>query len=111
MSEAFISYSRGDTAFVDKLRRDLEKRGIPVWIDRESIEGGAAWRASITQAIRSCCAFILVLSPRSTQSGQVSKELSVPQAPRRAINPLVLEPSDIPPGMELQLAELQWISF
>ena len=111
MSEAFISYSRGDTAFVDKLRHDLEKRGIPVWIDRESIEGGAAWRASISQAIRSCCAFIMVVSPRSTQSNQVSKELSVAESHDRLIVPVVLEASEIPPGMELQLAELQWISF
>jgi hypothetical protein len=111
MSEAFISYSRGDTAFVDKLRHDLEKRGIPVWIDRESIEGGSAWRASISQAIRSCCAFILIVSPRSTHSNQVSKELSVAESHERLIVPVVLEASEIPPGMELQLAELQWISF
>jgi hypothetical protein len=111
MSEAFISYSRADSAFADKLSEDLEKRGIPVWIDRESIEGGAAWRASISKAIRSCCAFILILSPRSTQSGQVSKELSVAETHNRLIIPVVLEKCDIPPGMELQLAELQWISF
>ena len=111
MSEAFISYSRADSAFADKLRQDLEHRGIAVWIDRDDIEGGAAWRASISKAIRSCCAFILILSPRSTQSGQVSKELSVAEAHNRLIVPVVLEPCDIPPGMELQLAELQWISF
>ena len=111
MSEAFISYSRADTAFVDKLTHDLEQRGIPVWIDRQDIEGGAAWRASISQAIRSCCAFILILSPRSTQSNQVSKELSVAETHNRLIIPVVVEQCDIPPGMELQLAELQWISF
>jgi hypothetical protein len=111
MSDAFISYSRADTAFADKLTRDLEQRGIPVWIDRENIEGGAAWRASISQAIRTCCAFILILSPRSTQSNQVSKELSVAESHNRLIIPVVLEACDIPPGMELQLAELQWISF
>ena len=111
MSEAFISYSRADSAFADRLSEDLEKRGIPVWIDRESIEGGAAWRASISQAIRSCCAFILILSPRSTQSPQVSKELSVAETHNRLIIPVVLEACDIPPGMELQLAELHWISF
>jgi hypothetical protein len=111
MSEAFISYSRADSAFVDKLTRELEKRGVSVWIDREDIEGGAAWRASISQAIRSCCAFILILSPRSTQSNQVSKELSVAETHNRLIIPVVVEACDIPPGMELQLAELQWISF
>jgi hypothetical protein len=111
MSEAFISYSRTDSAFADKLLRDLEARGIPVWIDRDNIEGGAAWRASISTAIRSCCAFILILSPRSTQSGQVSKELSVAETHNRLIIPVVIEACDIPPGMELQLAELQWISF
>jgi len=111
MSEAFISYSRLDGAFADKLLQDLEKRGIDVWIDRENIEGGAAWRAAISGAIRSCRAFILILSPRSTQSGQVSKELSVAEAHNRLIVPVMLEACEIPPGMELQLSELQWISF
>jgi hypothetical protein len=111
MSDAFISYSRTDSAFADKLLHDLEARGIPVWIDRDNIEGGAAWRASISTAIRSCCAFVLILSPRSTQSGQVSKELSVAETHNRLIIPVVIEKCDIPPGMELQLAELQWISF
>lgn len=111
MSEAFISYSRADSAFADRLMRDLEARGIPVWIDRQDIDGGAAWRASISQAIRSCRAFILILSPRSTQSGQVSKELSVAETHGRLIIPVVQEACDIPPGMELQLAELQWINF
>jgi len=111
MSEAFISYSRADREFADKLLQDLEERGIDVWIDRESIEGGAAWRAAISAAIRSCRAFILILSPRSTQSGQVSKELSVAEMHNRLIIPVVLESCDIPPGMELQLAELQWISL
>jgi hypothetical protein len=74
MSEAFISYSRADSAFADKLTDDLEERGIPVWIDRESIEGGAAWRASISKAIRSCCAFILTLSPRWPPRGSRHRE-------------------------------------
>lgn len=111
MSDAFISYSRTDSAFADKLLHDLEARGIPVWIDRDNIEGGAAWRAAISMAIRSCCAFILILSPRSTESEQVSKELSVAETHNRRIIPVVIENCVIPPGMELQLAELQWISF
>ena len=111
MNQIFISYSRKDSDFVDGLIRDLEQRGIDVWVDREDIEGGAAWRAAITEAIRECRAFLLVLSPQATHSRNVSRELSLAESRNRLIIPIIHQPCDIPPGMEYQLAELQWIDF
>ena len=67
MDEIFISYSRTDSQFVDALIGEFDRRGLKVWIDRESIEGGAAWRAAISEAIRECRAFLLVLSPQLRQ--------------------------------------------
>jgi TIR domain len=73
----FISYSRHESEFVDRLIRELEKSGFDAWFDREDIRGGAAWGASISQAIRQCQAVIVVLSSRSTASDNVAKELSL----------------------------------
>ena len=64
----FISYSRADEAFVDGLIDKLHQKGLEVWLDRDSIEGGAAWRAAISEAIRECRAFLVVLSPNSVHS-------------------------------------------
>ena len=55
---------------------ELERRGVNVWIDRESIEGGDSWRAAILEAIRECSAFLLIISPNSTGSKNVSRELA-----------------------------------
>lgn len=111
MSHVFVSYSRKDTAFVDQLIRDLEGKGIEVWVDREDIRGGDRWRPAIVEAIRTCQSFVLVLSPNSVESGNVSKEVSLAETHKRPIIPISLQPCDIPATMEYQLAELQWIDF
>ncbi len=111
MSEVFISYSRADNEFVDGLIRDLEQNGVPVWLDRHDIEGGTAWRAAISEAIRRCRAFVIVLSPNSTGSKNVSRELSLAESHDRTIIPIIYQACDIPAGMEYQLAELQWINL
>lgn len=111
MSEVFISYSRGDSQFVDKLIHDLEQNGIPVWLDRQDIEGGEAWRAAISEAIRRCRAFLIVLSPLSTRSKNVSRELSLAETHDRMIIPIIYQACDIPAGMEYQLTELQWVNL
>ena len=107
----FISYSRHDSEFVDRLIHELERRGYDAWVDREDIRGGAAWGASISQAIRQCQAVIVVLSPRSASSDNVAKELSLADHHKRPIIPLRFEPGAIPAALEFQLAGLQIIEF
>jgi tetratricopeptide (TPR) repeat protein len=111
MGDVFISYSRKDSSFVDQLIRDLENAGIEVWIDREDIRGGDRWRPAIVESIRNCQAFLLVLSPNSVASENVSKELSIAETHKRRIVPIAYQPCIIPAEMEYQLAELQWIDF
>lgn len=111
MSEIFISYSRLDREFVDQLVEELERRGFDVWVDRKDIGGGADWRAAISQSIRGCRAFLVVLSPNSADSKKVVQELSLADEHGRQIIPLVHEACDIRPDMELQLASLQRIDF
>jgi hypothetical protein len=35
VSHVFLSYSRRDQAFVDRLIAELERAGLDVWIDRD----------------------------------------------------------------------------
>jgi TIR domain len=107
----FISYSRHDSEFADRLIHQLEKSGFDAWVDREDIRGGAAWGASISQAIRQCQAVIVVLSSRSTASDNVAKELSLADHHKRPIIPVRFEPVTIPAALEFQLAGLQIIEF
>jgi hypothetical protein len=111
MGQVFISYSRKDSDFVDRLVRDLGQNGVDVWIDRTGIGGGDKWRANIVQAISACDGFLVVLSPQSIASDSVSKEVSLAEKHSRHIIPLRYQPCELPPNLEYQLAELNWIDF
>lgn len=111
MSDIFISYSRFDREFVDRLINELECRGFDVWLDRKDISGGSDWRAAIVNAIRSCSAFLVILSSNSANSKKVIQELSLADEHGRQIIPIVYESCEIVPEMDLQLATLQRIDF
>ena len=107
----FISYSHSDTVFVNKLTADLQRNGIDVWIDQSGIKGGEAWSKAIVEGINNCDAFLSVLSPNSTASRNVTKELSIADSHHKPIYPVICEACDIPPDVEYQLAGLQWIDL
>jgi formylglycine-generating enzyme required for sulfatase activity len=76
MSKAhvFISYSRRDTAFVDKLERALQGRSIVMWRDVHSIPGGAKWFRRIKQGLEASYAMLYIDTPHAEQSDWVEKE-------------------------------------
>jgi hypothetical protein len=58
----FISYSRADRAYVDKLAAHLRLTGIPVWYDYE-LGAGDRFDAEIEQQINTCAGVVVVLTP------------------------------------------------
>lgn len=74
MRHVFISYSRHDTTFVEKLDRDLRAQGIDTWRDTSSIIGGEEWYKAIVQGIHAAYAMIQVVTPHSDQSRWVLRE-------------------------------------
>ena len=51
--EVFLSYGREPevSAFVKQLKRDLETRGISVWLDTDDIPAGSDWHGAIGKDI------------------------------------------------------------
>jgi hypothetical protein len=94
MAPVFISYSRKDKEFVDSLGAELTRRGIPVWIDRESIPGDANWQAELSKGIDDCRAVIVVLSPHIVDSKYVAKELSLAEKYKRKVIPIQIQEWD-----------------
>ena len=41
MTQVFISYSRKDISFINRLAADLKNAGLDVWYDVSRIAGGA----------------------------------------------------------------------
>ena len=109
MAQVFTSYSRRDTATVDVIAGRMTEAGIAVWIDREAIKAGNSWRVQIVQAIDTCAAFVLMLSPSSVASDNVRKEIDLAQDSGRTIFAVMLEPIKLPAEIRYQLAGLQFI--
>eukprot|EP00004_Rigifila_ramosa_P007581 TRINITY_DN185_c0_g2_i3.p1 TRINITY_DN185_c0_g2~~TRINITY_DN185_c0_g2_i3.p1 ORF type:complete len:191 (-),score=48.66 TRINITY_DN185_c0_g2_i3:182-715(-) len=60
----FLSYRRGTGAhLVQRLRTKLEPLYSSVFVDTESITGGAEWKRVIEKAIEECDAFVLLCTP------------------------------------------------
>jgi len=111
MGFVFISYSRQDTATVDHIVSRLKSDGFEVWIDRANIKGGDLWTVAIVEAIDTADSFVLMLSPSSTASDNVRKEVQLAQDAKRKLFPLLIAAVTLPPQFRYQLAGIQLIDY
>lgn len=73
VNSLFISYSHADSAFVEKLEAQLDKRGIRNWRDVHGMKAGRM-ETQIDRAIRLNPTVLLVLSEHSVESDWVEWE-------------------------------------
>jgi formylglycine-generating enzyme required for sulfatase activity len=92
----FISYAYEDGHFVEKLARQLQRRGVPIWFDQWTATSGTDWDRSIERAIRDCGHFILVLSPAATNSWIVRQQFQWARQNGRPILTILHQPCDLP---------------
>lgn len=110
-AEVFISYASKDRERILDLVDRLDAAGVSVWIDQMSIEGATMWSQEIVEAIDSCRVLILAISPNSSESENVVKEVALASERRKKILPVCLEMSGIPKSMEYQLAGIQRVEY
>ena len=111
MGFIFISYSRQDTNTVDEIVARLKRDGFDVWIDRANIKGGDLWTVAIVEAIDTADSFVLMLSPSSTASDNVRKEVQLAQDASKKLFPFLLAAVKLPPQFRYQLAGIQIIDY
>jgi len=92
----FISYSRKDLPFVEKLNQDLTDEGHDVWYDLTDLQGGDRWATQIEKAILESDAFIIVVSPNSIASEWVEKEFLFAHNKKAKIIPLMYKDCQLP---------------
>ena len=64
MKPVFISYSRDDSDFVNRLRDDLSANGVDVWLDKTGLKAGTRnWEQALREAVREAHAMVLVATP------------------------------------------------
>tara|TARA_B100000614_G_scaffold22360_1_gene17705 strand:+ start:1551 stop:3602 length:2052 start_codon:yes stop_codon:yes gene_type:complete len=110
-AEVFISYASKDRERILDLVDRLDAAGVSVWIDQMSIEGATMWSQEIVEAIDGCRVLILAISPNSSESENVVKEVALASERRKKILPVCLEMSGIPKSMEYQLAGIQRVEY
>ncbi len=111
MADIFISYSRRDSEQALSLAERLRAAGASVWIDTAALTAAETWSAEIVGAINSCKTFIILLSPDSVASHNVTKELALASEKRKAILPIVLNECKLNEAMEYALAGLQQVDI
>ncbi|CAB9506498.1 MAP/microtubule affinity-regulating kinase 3 [Seminavis robusta] len=103
-TEIFISYSRKDSSYKNKLKADLVANGFQVWTD-EQIAHGEQWFNEINEAIRHCAAVIVLMTTSAELSEWVQKEVLLAKRYRKAIFPILLDGSEFPILIDTQFED------
>lgn len=89
ISDAFISYSRRDKVFVQKLEQALSALGHEIWVDWEDIPPTANWWREIQAGIDAADNFIFIISPDSVNSEVCAQEIEHAVAQHKRFIPVL----------------------
>lgn len=95
MTHIFISYSRKDLTYAEKLTSALEKNSLKIWIDKKSIPKGEELTKEIYGGIEKAAAFLFLVSPDSMQSNWCNKEFAYAVKNGKRIIPIVIRDTDL----------------
>ena len=90
-SKVFISYSRKDMAFADKLEAALNARDFEVLIDRQEIYAFEDWWKRIEALIGSADTVVFALSPDAVKSEVALKEVAYAASLSKRFAPIVCQ--------------------
>src|SRR4051794_12276962 len=110
MSDVFLSYSRRDSEFVQRLAGALSDRGKDVWVDVEGIRDGEVFPAALRSAVEHSDGFVFVISPDSVASRFCEQEVEHALEMRKRLVPLLrrrVPDEQVPDGVR----ERNWIQF
>jgi len=109
--KVFISYSRKDIAFADRLEAALKARGFEPLIDRSDIYAFEEWWKRIQDLIGRADTVVFVLSPDAVRHGSVAlKEVAFAASLNKRFAPIVIRQVDDETVPE-QLSKLNFIFF
>ncbi len=104
----FVSYAHADGELVFSEIRRLHEAGYRVWYD-EGIDPGKDWPEHIAKAVIGCNLILMFTSPRSAASENCRNEVNLALNRKKKFLSVYLEETDLPPGLELRMGDLQSI--
>jgi hypothetical protein len=106
----FISYSRRDRAFVDRLASDLNLEGVKVWQDVKEIRPGSNWAKEIQKALFDATVLLFISSQNSADSSWMAYELTEFVEKGGIIIPVVLDDTGAN-QLPTPIAQFHWMDF
>jgi hypothetical protein len=110
MPDVFVSYSRKDKPFVEKLVQNFQQQGLDVWVDWEDIPFASEWWDEIQRGIESSQKAVFVVSPDSVGSQVCGLEVNYIHKNNKQLVPIVyrdVRGLEIPPV----IAGINWLFF
>lgn len=89
--KVFVSYSRKDFAFAERIVSALEERGVAAKIDTRDLPTLEDWRRELLSFIREADAVVFIVSPNSISSPVCAWEVEQVTALNKRLAPIVLE--------------------
>lgn len=90
MADLFISHAREDNALATRLAEALDRAGYSTWIYSRDSVPGLSYLVQTGQAIRDARCVIILISPASLQSHQVTREVIRTHEENKPVMPLLL---------------------
>lgn len=109
--QIFISYSRKEKVFAERIYSDLRVAGFDVWMDTQEIHPGKIgkneWDISIQNAINSCDFFVPIVSRASMESKNVLDECNYAINKGKIVIPVLQDDYEL----YYRLQRFQWLDF
>lgn len=109
--DVFISYSRKDKKVVDMFVGRLAEAGFTIWIDKDGIESGDAFKHVIVNAIEQSKVVLFFSSEDSNKSIWTSKEIGVAIYENKPIIPVKLDKAKYNSEIKFDLINLDYIDL
>lgn len=104
----FISYAHRDSEQVLPIIAELVKRGYRIWYD-DGIAPGSEWPEYIAQHLGNSSLLISMISDRYIDSNNCKRELTYGLSKNIPFLGVILEPTEMSMGMEMQLSAHQCV--
>jgi WD40 repeat protein len=110
VADVFISYSRTDSEFVQRLASSLLELGRSAWVDTAGISDAEVFPQAIRTAIEESDAFLFVITPAAVASRFCEQEVTYARTLAKRIVPVLWErvPDDEIPE---EIRNRNWIPF
>ena len=89
MTDVFISYSRKDSKFANRLVNALEKDKRDVWVDWQDIPRGEDWLNVIKAGIENADSFVFIVTENSLTSEICNLEVEHAREQNKRIIPVI----------------------